>query len=103
MCYPLFSSNMSNTDHNIRVADGHVDDVPVGSVAPFDHRTYGIAPAATIRGLPWISLFTTRENLIHYRKVLSETTDLTKRETVLKLLAQEQASFRLPTQSKSEF
>jgi hypothetical protein len=43
------------------------------------------------------------QNLIHYRKVLSETTDLTKRETVLKLLAQEQASFRLPTQSKFEF
>ena len=43
------------------------------------------------------------QNLAHYRRVLSETTDLTKRETVLKLLAQEQASFRLPTESKSAF
>lgn len=41
------------------------------------------------------------QNLAHYRKVLAETTDPTKRDTVLKLLAQEQASFRLPTESKS--
>jgi hypothetical protein len=40
------------------------------------------------------------QNLAHYRKVLSETTDLTKRETVLKLLAEEQASFRMPAESK---
>jgi hypothetical protein len=40
------------------------------------------------------------QNLAHYRKVLSESTDLTKRETVLNLLAQEQASFRFPTESK---
>jgi hypothetical protein len=31
------------------------------------------------------------QNLIHYRKVLSETTDPTKRQTVLSLLADEQA------------
>jgi len=41
------------------------------------------------------------QNPAHYRKVMSETTDLTKRETVLKLLAHEQPSFRLPTKSKS--
>jgi hypothetical protein len=43
------------------------------------------------------------QNLAHYSRVLSETTDLTKRETVLKLLAREQASFRLLTESKSAF
>ena len=32
------------------------------------------------------------QNLAHYRKVLSETTDPTKRQTVLKLLADEQAN-----------
>jgi hypothetical protein len=31
------------------------------------------------------------QNVAHYRKVLSETTDPTKRQTVLKLLADEQA------------
>ena len=31
-------------------------------------------------------------NLEHYRKVLSETTNPTKRQTVLKLLADEQAT-----------
>jgi hypothetical protein len=32
------------------------------------------------------------QNLVHYRKVLAETTDQTKRRTVLKLLADEQAN-----------
>jgi hypothetical protein len=32
------------------------------------------------------------QNLTHYRKVLSETTDPNKRQTVLKLLAEEQAA-----------
>jgi len=32
------------------------------------------------------------QNLIHYRKILSETTDQTKRQTVLALLKDEQAS-----------
>ena len=32
------------------------------------------------------------QNLAHYRKVLSETTDPTKRQTLLKLLADEQAN-----------
>jgi hypothetical protein len=36
--------------------------------------------------------FIHEQNLAHYRKVLSETTDPTKRLTVLKLLADEQAS-----------
>jgi hypothetical protein len=31
------------------------------------------------------------QNLTHYRKVLSETTDLAKQRTVLKLLADEEA------------
>jgi hypothetical protein len=32
------------------------------------------------------------QGLVHYRKVLAETTDQTKRRTVLKLLADEQAN-----------
>jgi hypothetical protein len=32
------------------------------------------------------------QNLIHYRKVLAETTDQTKRDTVFRLLAHEEAS-----------
>ena len=40
------------------------------------------------------------QNLILYRKVLSETTDQTKRQTVLSLLADEQASaIRRPIQA----
>lgn len=38
------------------------------------------------------------QNLVHYRKVLSETTDPTKRQTLLKLLADEQANLRPPPQ-----
>jgi hypothetical protein len=37
------------------------------------------------------------QNLVHYRKVLSETTEPTKRQTVLKLLADEQANPIPPT------
>jgi hypothetical protein len=37
--------------------------------------------------------FIHQQNIAHYRKVLSETTDPTKRQTVLKLLADEQAQF----------
>jgi hypothetical protein len=40
------------------------------------------------------------QNLAHYRKVLSETTDPTKRQTVSKLIADEQAA-RLPAETKS--
>jgi hypothetical protein len=40
------------------------------------------------------------QNLAHYRKVLAETTDPTKRQTVLKLIAAEQASVRAPTETK---
>jgi hypothetical protein len=40
--------------------------------------------------------FIHEQNLAHYRKVLSEMTDPTKRLTVLKLLADEQASHRPP-------
>ena len=34
------------------------------------------------------------QNLQHYRKVLSETTDSTKRHILLKLIADEQANVR---------
>ena len=36
------------------------------------------------------------QNLAHYRKVLAETTDPTKRKTLLKLLADEQACAAAP-------
>jgi hypothetical protein len=41
------------------------------------------------------------QNLLHYRKVLADTTDPTKRRTVLKLLADEQARF-LPRPMRDE-
>jgi hypothetical protein len=40
------------------------------------------------------------QNLAHYRKVLAETTDPAKRQTVLKLIAAEQANVRAPTETK---
>lgn len=40
------------------------------------------------------------QNLAHYRKVLTETTDPTKRRAVLKLIADEQAKARAPTETK---
>ena len=40
------------------------------------------------------------QNLAHYRKVLAETTDPTKRRAVLKLIADEQANVRAPTETK---
>jgi hypothetical protein len=40
------------------------------------------------------------QNLAHYRKVLAETTDPTKREVVLKLIADEQANVRARTATK---
>jgi hypothetical protein len=40
------------------------------------------------------------QNLEHYRKVLSETTDPTKRQTLLKLIADEQANVRLAPQKQ---
>jgi hypothetical protein len=39
------------------------------------------------------------QNLALYRKVLSETTEPVKRQTVLKLLAEEEASAGLPPQT----
>jgi hypothetical protein len=38
--------------------------------------------------------------LAHYRKVLAEATDPTKREVVLKLIADEQTNVRAPTATK---
>jgi hypothetical protein len=40
------------------------------------------------------------QNLAHYRKVLSETNNPTTRHTVLKLLADEQATTQAPTETK---
>ena len=40
------------------------------------------------------------QNLAHYRKVLAETTDPTKRRAVLKMLAAEQAKACAPTETK---
>jgi hypothetical protein len=46
--------------------------------------------------------FIHRQNIAHYRKVLSETTDPTKRKMVLKLLADEQAQLA-PIRASSNF
>jgi hypothetical protein len=46
--------------------------------------------------------FIHEQNLAHYRKVLSETTDPAKRLTVLKLLADEQANYRPPLPRRNE-
>jgi hypothetical protein len=40
------------------------------------------------------------QNLAHYRKVLAETTEPTKRQMVLKLIADEQANVRPPLETK---
>jgi hypothetical protein len=40
------------------------------------------------------------QNLAHYRKVLAETTNPTKRRAVLKLLADEHANVRAPTETQ---
>jgi len=40
------------------------------------------------------------QNLPHYRKVLSETRDPTKRQTVSRLLAEEEANAELLTEKK---
>ena len=40
------------------------------------------------------------QNLIHYRRVLSETNDPAKRQTVLRLLAEEQANIQLLIETK---
>jgi hypothetical protein len=40
------------------------------------------------------------QNLAHYRKVLSETTDPSRRLTLLKLLADEQANVRPLAETK---
>jgi hypothetical protein len=41
--------------------------------------------------------FIHEQNLAHYRKILTETTDPAKRQTVLKLLADEQANLQPPS------
>jgi hypothetical protein len=40
------------------------------------------------------------QNLLNYRKALSETTDPAKRQILLELLACEQANFRPPSKTK---
>jgi hypothetical protein len=40
------------------------------------------------------------QNLLNYRKVLSETTDPAKRQILLELLAREQANLRPPSKTK---
>jgi hypothetical protein len=39
------------------------------------------------------------QNLLNYRKVLSETTDPAKRQILLELLAREQANLRPPSKA----
>jgi hypothetical protein len=42
------------------------------------------------------------QNLVHYRKILSETYDPTKRKIVLQLLADEEANGWLPPEPKPQ-
>ena len=44
--------------------------------------------------------FIHEQNLAHYRKILAETTDPAKRQTLLKLLADEQANLEPPPAQK---
>jgi hypothetical protein len=37
MCARFISSNMSNTDHNVRVADAHIAHITALRAAPFGH------------------------------------------------------------------
>jgi hypothetical protein len=62
---------------------------------PLGAGQVGCAAALDLRGLAMdtdIERYIHEQNLILYRKVLSETTDQTKRQTLLRLLEDEQAN-----------
>ena len=73
--------------------------VNVGAAA-FGASEFQQHPRLTLRGLT-MERYIHEQNLLHYRKVLADTTDPTKRRTVLKLLADEQARF-LPRPMRDE-
>jgi hypothetical protein len=64
--------------------------MPALLAAPVVDQEFG-SPQTSRNTRSAIHHFIHEQNLAHYRKVLSETTDPTKRQTVLKLLADEQA------------
>ena len=87
----IISSNMSNMDRRA----GHLGRM-------LDASSPGLMTESSVALPPpafevCMDHFIHEQNLAHYRKVLSETTDPTKRLTVLKLLADEQANHRPPT------
>jgi hypothetical protein len=87
----FISSNMSNMDRRA----GHIGRM-------LDASSPGLMTESSVALPPpafevCMDHFIHEQNLAHYRKVLSETTDPTKRLTVLKLLADEQANHRPPT------
>ena len=75
---------LSNVDQDIRVATAHVGRIIALPVVD--------GSAKTTR--PAMDRYIHEQNLVHYRKVLSETRDPVKRQTVLRLLAEEQANIQ---------
>jgi hypothetical protein len=66
------------------------DNIIALRVAPFGDREFGTTQRFEVA----VDRYVHEQNLAHYRKVLSETNDPTKRQIVLKLLADELASGR---------
>ena len=90
---------MSNIDQKVRVASTHI----VHITPP---RLWHLSVTESSVALPpqkfevSMDRYIHDQNLAHYRKVLSETTDPTKRQTLLRLLADEQANVRQQTETK---
>jgi hypothetical protein len=86
---------VSNTAHGLRRTGAHVEGITAPPVAPFGDWEFSNAPV-TIRG-PVMESFIHAQNIAHFRKVLSETTEPTRRRTVLRLLADELAKDQEPS------
>jgi hypothetical protein len=84
----IFQGNMSNTDQNVQLASAHANDIAAWAPMMIE-RLLTLPPQYSGSAM---ERYIREQNLSHYRKVLSETTDPTKRETLLKLLADEQAN-----------
>jgi hypothetical protein len=84
---------VSSIDQSIRDANAHAGHIAAPPLASVGDREFGSAAASTN---PRIEMehYIREQNLAHYRKVLSETTDPKKRQILLKLLADEQVDAR---------
>jgi hypothetical protein len=92
-------SNMSNNAQRVGMDYAQIDVIAALPVAPSGNRESGSTPSPLSLRFT-MDRYIHDQNLAHYRKVLAETTDPTKRETVLKLIADEQAKVRAPTATK---